>query len=115
MPRTKKSRAERKALPTRNYLYGAATPVAHLEEVNDQMFKAARYRNALVELERERRDRSAAIMKRLCPEVLTLEKAWAALAARRAEAEDEVKENNVKARARRTTHGEWAGLKDLRK
>lgn len=61
------------SLPSRIYSYGAKVPVENLERVNDQMYGAHKYRNALVEVERKRRDQVEALLVRLSPELAETE------------------------------------------
>ena len=53
-------------LPVRVYQYGLLPPLSHAQEVSDLFFTAHRYRNALTEIERERRK---AIREALGPEL----------------------------------------------
>ena len=61
------------AVPSKIYSFGAREPVTGLEIVREQMHRAHQYRNALVELERERRVRVDAALVRLSPELAVVE------------------------------------------
>ncbi len=61
------------SLPTRIYSHGAKKPIEKLERVSDQMWRAHRYRNKLVEIERGRRQQVDAALLELCPELLQVE------------------------------------------
>ncbi len=61
------------SLPTRIYSYGSKSPTQGLERVSDQMWRAHRYRNQLVEIERARRVKVDAALLELCPELAQVE------------------------------------------
>jgi len=70
-------RTNRISLPSRIYSYGAKAPEAGLELVEAQMRLAHKYRNALVELELNRRKRVDEALRRLSPELVSCEEAIA--------------------------------------
>jgi hypothetical protein len=47
------------AAPSRVYTYGCRPPIEGFKQLDDQLFRAHRYRNGLVEIERRRRERIA--------------------------------------------------------
>jgi hypothetical protein len=61
------------SLPSRLYSYGARPPVEGAELVNQQMELARRYRNALVRVERRRRERVETALRTLSPDLARIE------------------------------------------
>jgi hypothetical protein len=72
----KKSRARKTSTKqTRVYTYGVPfLSDKDRETVNDQLFKANRYRNKLIEIERSRRAAFRQLRSSICPELETMEK-----------------------------------------
>jgi len=59
--------------PSRFYSYGSREPSVNMEKVSEQMFKAHRYRNDLVEHERARRARVEEMLVKLSPQLRDVE------------------------------------------
>lgn len=92
-----------KSIPTRIYDYGAKPPSdpGQAKQVADQMFKAHRYRNALVELELKRREQVDKILPGLSPDLAEVESCIAESVARIKAIRTEIKA--VRARTRKRT------------
>lgn len=74
------------SLPSRIYSYGARPPIEGAELVDAQMELARRYRNALVRVERKRRERVEVALLALSPELTEVEAAIGAANAALSEA-----------------------------
>jgi hypothetical protein len=62
-----------KASPSKIYHFHARAPVENAETVSEHIFRAHRYRNALVELELQRRERSEEAIRRAAPSIVPLD------------------------------------------
>ena len=60
------------SLPSRIYSYGALEPTQGGEFVRDEMWRAHRYRNSLVEIERKRRDQAETAVAALSPRLVEI-------------------------------------------
>jgi hypothetical protein len=107
--------------PSRIWSFGAKPPVLCLDAVREQMFAAHRYRNALVELERTRREKVEARLRDLHPELVSLDARIAAEEAELESARTAIKRTNSRSRSRSATPQQRvviaeirARLKDLR-
>jgi hypothetical protein len=88
--------------PTRVYSYGATAPIGETAPiVRDAFFLARRYRNALVEIERDRREAAATIIRDAYPEILAAEAEIAALGLERDDLRVGIKRRNSAERKRR--------------
>lgn len=103
-----------KAKPTRIWSFGAGEPTENLEMVLNQLWLANKYRNALCELERQRRAEFHATVDCLCPELAGFQKAYEDASARLKAAESEAKARNIESRKRRVTADERDAIKQLR-
>lgn len=99
--------------PSRIYSYGALAPDLEGEVVR-QMRLAARYRNALVELELARRQRALDALRARFPEVPALEAEWRALDDQLAEGRKAARRQNALERKRRLSKAESRALQEVR-
>lgn len=116
-PVKKKKPPRAKADPSRVYAFGAKLQREDVATVNEVIYKAHRYRNKLVEIERDRRERSNALVLKLYPnlDLAALEAAAETAEAAVTEVEDQIKQRSVVERARtKATAEEKARLKELR-
>lgn len=103
-----------KSLPSIVYSYGALQPMSGLATVQRQLRATHLYRNALVELERVRRDQVASALRALSPDLLGMEAGLAALEDAITTAKDRLAAGNARARHRRATESDRSALRDLR-
>jgi hypothetical protein len=101
--------------PSRIYSYGAKAPVQNAELVGEQMWKAHRYRNKLVELELERRKEVDEAVARLSPDLQTTESALAVALQALELARTEIKKQNAQARSRKHRSPELVALVETNK
>lgn len=88
------------SLPSRVYAYGARAPVGNAELVRDQLHLARQYRNAIVEVERGRRDAANEVIREYYPRLLELDAEIEALDQQVADLRAAQKRDNVRARRR---------------
>lgn len=88
-------------MDTRVYSYGAKAPTKHGDEVSEQIYRAHRYRNDLCALERRRRERVTAEMRKYFPEVEQLTLAVEAAEKELDAARTEQKKRNARERNRK--------------
>jgi len=100
--------------PSVIYRYGALPPTHNLDAAFEQLRAAHRYRNKLVEIERDRRDKTAAVVSAASPDLAGLESQYAELGERTAAAAKQIKATNQRARAQRATPEQKAVLRKLR-
>jgi len=100
-----------KALPSVIYKYGARRPVTNADEVDRQVRDAHRYRNKLVEIERDRRSCVNAKLMQLAPRLLSLETEIERLDNLIAEKRSEIKRANATRRRRDVTPEQRAELR----
>lgn len=100
--------------PSRIYRYYCRAPLLGGEIIADQMWRAHRYRNALVELEHKRRDGVADLVRALSAPVVETEAAWKAADERAETMAAELRKGNQKARAKRDTQEQRAALREAR-
>jgi len=86
------------SLPSRFYSYGGNEPVEGLATVDAQVKLAHQYRNALVDIERKRRDKVSDALLRLSPGLVQIEKQIADEEAGRELARDGIREASRTAR-----------------
>lgn len=94
------------SLPSRIYRYGAKAPTVGAENVDRQMSLGHRYYNTLVEIERRRREKAAALVARVSPALASLEQRREALTAAIAERREAVKKSNQEVRKKQATKDE---------
>ena len=99
--------------PSLIFRYGALPPVED-GPVLEQMRAAHRYRNKLVEIERDRREKAAAIVSAASPDLAGLERQYAELGEQVESAAAEIKATNQRARKQRATLEQRAKLRTLR-
>jgi hypothetical protein len=69
-------------MPTITYEYAARAPLSGLREAMEQMWRAHRYRNRLVEIERQRRERGEAALREHTPQLVAADAELASAEAR---------------------------------
>lgn len=100
--------------PSRNWTFGAKAPLLNLDSVREQMRAGHRYRNALVALERERREKVDAKLRALFPALHALEAEIAAAEADLGALRVAIKADNAKRRSRHATPEQVADSKRLK-
>lgn len=90
----------RDSQPSIVYSYGARQPVEGIERVRDQIWRAHRYRNALVEIELNRRERLRIKRTEMFPELASLENQLSALLTELADTRKAIKRENQSERKR---------------
>lgn len=102
-------------MAVKNYLYGAKQPIENLEGVQEQMFLAHRYKNRLVEIERNRREEQDQALRDKFKTVDNLHLAYDAAKDAYFQAEEDLKNKRQKARVRvKATDEESKQIKYLR-
>lgn len=101
--------------PSRVYLCGARAPIEHGDVVREQLRLARRYRNALVEQDRKRRDRAREIVGVSEPRLLELEQRIDGLTAKIDEMRDAHRAANAKRRKRQADKDAQQTIRWLRK
>lgn len=86
------------SLPCRVFSYGAKPPIEAIEIVNEQMYRAHRYRNALVHLDRIRRAWVDETLARISPELFQVEKSIGEIEEKCEAAREEIRRASAKAR-----------------
>jgi hypothetical protein len=81
-------------MPIKNYVYGAMEPTAGLDVILEQFRLMHAFRNKLVEVERDRRVKADAVVRRVCPELEAMEGEAKGLSERAKLLEDGVREVN---------------------
>lgn len=104
----------RDSKPSRIYAFAAAAPIEGAQAIDDQMYLMHKYKNKLVENERDRRARSDAAIIAAYPRVGVLDAEIAALTARIDALEASIKARNKGARKRTTGDAERAEFKALK-
>lgn len=98
----------------RNYCFGALAPTQNVEMFWAEVYGQHRYRNKLVELERQRRDEASAILRQHCPEIPVLEEAAENLDQRLQAAITDLRATNQQARRQAATRSQRESVAELR-
>jgi uncharacterized protein (DUF983 family) len=98
----------------RNYTYGAKAPHINLDRVNEQIFKAHRYRNKLVEIEQGKRKAIADLQTKLIPGLADAQKEIESAKAELVAYYDEISARNAQARSKTGTSEDRKRKSELR-
>ena len=98
----------------RVYTYDCNGPIENVELVRDQAFRAHRYYNKLVEIERERRNRYEEIREQMCPGFAEVEAKVEDLDQQIDALRAEINADKARERTRRVDQEKAARLKELR-
>lgn len=98
----------------RVYRYHSSPPIAQADSVRDQMWKAHRYKNRLIEIELQRREETAAVMRERFPELARLESKLASLNAAIDQIRAGMRKENAAARRRRVSQEDKQRLDHLK-
>lgn len=88
------------SLPSKIYSYGAKSPHINGHLIDEQILLAHRYWNKLTEIERNRRERVAAVLESLCPKIQSLTTQWGSLGTQIDELRTAVKARKAAARGK---------------
>lgn len=89
------------SLPTRIFAFGCRSPIEGGDVANEQMRLAGRYRNQLVQIERERRQRADDVLRAFAPGLVALEQQYLHAQAASDAARTHLKQTNSAHRSRR--------------
>lgn len=103
------------SLPSKIYSFGAKPPSVNDKLVSDQMWLAHKYRNQIVEEERERRKLVEEAVQRHFPELAVLEKELTDTDARREELRTALKKKHAEARSKKVSGPEKEEIDKLSK
>lgn len=93
-------KTRKKSGPARAYVYGAMEPVEGLESIRNQFRLAHDYKNKLIEIERNRRQKCEELIREACPELATIDSRIDEINDRISSIRDEVKARRVVSRKR---------------